>query len=235
LHALEATTQLGDALASLRTPKIQWNLIGQLSSTTATPPAPRERTRGVGRKLVLQSNGTLIRLDRSQRSTKPIHRALLYHIAQRESTSLRSYSKRATFCQVLSLATRRIPEDKTNKMYRPFLLLSLVASAAVGVLATDEELGIDVTLPVECERKTKSGDRIDVHYRGTLQSNGEKFDASESCPLVPLPTASFRRIGTPPHGLSSPVAAKSNKRADQVLLQATIVGLPSASSSAAAW
>ena len=54
---------------------------------------------------------------------------------------------------------------------------SLIATAAVGVLAA-EELGIDTTLAVECERKTKSGDTIDVHYRGTLKSNGEKFDAS---------------------------------------------------------
>lgn len=59
-----------------------------------------------------------------------------------------------------------------------FLTLSLLASAAVGVLADD--LKIDVTLPVECERKTQSGDKIHVHYKGTLQSNGEKFDASSS-------------------------------------------------------
>ncbi|KAK0611085.1 hypothetical protein B0T14DRAFT_441253 [Immersiella caudata] len=57
------------------------------------------------------------------------------------------------------------------------LSLSLLASAAVGVLAA-EDLKIDVTLPVECERKSKKGDKIDVHYRGTLQSNGQKFDAS---------------------------------------------------------
>lgn len=56
------------------------------------------------------------------------------------------------------------------------LTLSLLASAAVGVLAAD--LQIDVTLPVECERRTQKGDKIQVHYRGTLQSNGQKFDAS---------------------------------------------------------
>jgi len=55
--------------------------------------------------------------------------------------------------------------------------LSLLASAAVGVLASGD-LDIDVTLPVECERRSKKGDKIDVHYRGTLKSNGEKFDAS---------------------------------------------------------
>ncbi|KAK0610407.1 FKBP-type peptidyl-prolyl cis-trans isomerase [Bombardia bombarda] len=53
----------------------------------------------------------------------------------------------------------------------------LAASVAVGVSAA-EDLKIDVTLPVECERKTQKGDKINVHYRGTLQSNGQKFDAS---------------------------------------------------------
>lgn len=63
---------------------------------------------------------------------------------------------------------------------KSFLLpLSLLASLAVGVSAA-EELKIDTTLPLECDRKTKKGDTIHVHYRGTLQSNGEKFDASQS-------------------------------------------------------
>ncbi|KAK4246467.1 hypothetical protein C7999DRAFT_15405 [Corynascus novoguineensis] len=62
-------------------------------------------------------------------------------------------------------------------MQRVLLSLSLLASAAVGALAADE-LKIDVTLPVECERKSQKGDTVKVHYRGTLQSNGQKFDAS---------------------------------------------------------
>ena len=71
-------------------------------------------------------------------------------------------------------------------MQRILLSLSLLASAAVGVLASDD-LKIEVTLPVECERKTHKGDSIDVHYRGTLQSNGEKFDASEAALALDLP------------------------------------------------
>lgn len=59
------------------------------------------------------------------------------------------------------------------------LPLSLLASFATSVSAA-EELKIDTTLSVECERKTQKGDTIHVHYRGTLQSNGEKFDASQS-------------------------------------------------------
>jgi len=62
-------------------------------------------------------------------------------------------------------------------MHRLLYTLSLLASAAIGVLAV-EDLKIDISQAVECERKTKNGDHIHVHYRGTLQSNGEKFDAS---------------------------------------------------------
>ncbi|KAH7321427.1 hypothetical protein B0I35DRAFT_408377 [Stachybotrys elegans] len=57
------------------------------------------------------------------------------------------------------------------------LLLSIVASAAVGLVAA-EDLKIDVTLPVECDRKTTKGDVLSMHYRGTLADSGKKFDAS---------------------------------------------------------
>lgn len=67
-------------------------------------------------------------------------------------------------------------------MQLPLLSFSLLAAAAVGVLA--DELKIDVTLPVECERKTAKGDKIHVHYKGTLQSDGSKFDASTSAPFA---------------------------------------------------
>jgi FK506-binding protein 2 len=46
------------------------------------------------------------------------------------------------------------------------------------VLALDKPLDIEVTEKVECERKTKAGDMIHVHYRGTLGENGNEFDAS---------------------------------------------------------
>ena len=75
-------------------------------------------------------------------------------------------------------------------MQSVLLSLSLLASAAIGVLAVDD-LKIDVTLPVECERTSKKGDRIDVHYRGTLQSNGEKFDASSSARNLPAHAISW--------------------------------------------
>ena len=53
----------------------------------------------------------------------------------------------------------------------------LLAAAAAGLVAA-ADLKIDVTHAVKCERKTKSGDKIDVHYKGTLASNGNKFDSS---------------------------------------------------------
>ncbi|ORY11848.1 Vaculolar membrane protein-domain-containing protein [Clohesyomyces aquaticus] len=40
------------------------------------------------------------------------------------------------------------------------------------------QLGIEVTKAVECTRKTENGDTIQVHYRGTLQSDGSEFDSS---------------------------------------------------------
>ncbi|PTB65924.1 hypothetical protein BBK36DRAFT_1133377 [Trichoderma citrinoviride] len=57
------------------------------------------------------------------------------------------------------------------------LLLSALASCAIGLVAA-EDLKIEVTHPVECERKSQKGDKLSMHYRGTLASNGEKFDAS---------------------------------------------------------
>ena len=56
------------------------------------------------------------------------------------------------------------------------LSLAVLASATWAVLA-DDELKIDVTHNVECERKTKEGDNISVHYKGAL-TDGTKFDSS---------------------------------------------------------
>ena len=57
---------------------------------------------------------------------------------------------------------------------------ALLSLSFLAAFAVAEELKIDVTLPVECERKTQKGDKIHVHYLGTLLSNGQKFDASQS-------------------------------------------------------
>ena len=67
------------------------------------------------------------------------------------------------------------------------LLLSVLASAAVSLVAA-EELDIKITQGVECERKTQKGDQVSMHYLGTLADGGKKFDASQSpnCPVMGL-------------------------------------------------
>ena len=59
-------------------------------------------------------------------------------------------------------------------------LAVLVSAATVIATSASEKAGlvIDVTRDVECTRKTKKGDTVHVHYRGTLQSDGSEFDAS---------------------------------------------------------
>jgi FK506-binding protein 2 len=53
--------------------------------------------------------------------------------------------------------------------------LTLFAGAA---LALDKPLNIEVTRAKECSRKSQRGDKVKVHYRGTLESDGSEFDAS---------------------------------------------------------
>lgn len=45
-------------------------------------------------------------------------------------------------------------------------------------LALADDLQIETTNAVSCTRPTQPGDKITVHYRGTLQSDGTEFDAS---------------------------------------------------------
>lgn len=52
----------------------------------------------------------------------------------------------------------------------PLALISTVAYAA--------EVGIEVTRPVECTRKSQKGDKLSMMYKGTLQSDGSQFDSS---------------------------------------------------------
>jgi len=53
--------------------------------------------------------------------------------------------------------------------------LALLAGA---VSALDKPLDIKIDVAKECARKSKAGDKIEVHYRGTLESDGSEFDAS---------------------------------------------------------
>jgi len=59
------------------------------------------------------------------------------------------------------------------------LSLAILATAASYVAAADDDqVKIEVVTPVECTRKTQKGDKIQVHYKGSLASDGSEFDAS---------------------------------------------------------
>ena len=76
------------------------------------------------------------------------------------------------------------------KKMKAALLLSALASCAIGlVAAAAEDFKIEVTHPVECDRKTQKGDKLSMHYRGTLAKTGDKFDASAFL-LFPFPLSS---------------------------------------------
>jgi FK506-binding protein 2 len=57
------------------------------------------------------------------------------------------------------------------------ILLPLLALLSL-TSALDKPLNIEVTQPATCDRKSAKGDKIEVHYRGTLEADGSEFDAS---------------------------------------------------------
>ncbi|KAL8708578.1 MAG: hypothetical protein Q9220_006513 [cf. Caloplaca sp. 1 TL-2023] len=60
----------------------------------------------------------------------------------------------------------------------PAALLILSLSLPLSILAQQSSVTTEYTHTNECARKTKRGDTIEVHYRGTLASDGSEFDAS---------------------------------------------------------
>ena len=60
------------------------------------------------------------------------------------------------------------------------LLTTLVALplALLPPFAFAQNLDVEVTRPVQCTRKTQNGDTVSMMYKGTLQSDGSKFDSS---------------------------------------------------------
>lgn len=63
----------------------------------------------------------------------------------------------------------------------PTPLLVLLATFTAPSVSADHDpprVEIETTTPVSCSRPTRSGDKIAVHYKGRLQSNGKEFDQS---------------------------------------------------------
>jgi FKBP-type peptidyl-prolyl cis-trans isomerase len=60
---------------------------------------------------------------------------------------------------------------------RPFTTLLALPFALLPSLAL-AQLDIQVTRTAECTRKTQNGDTVSMMYKGTLQSDGSKFDSS---------------------------------------------------------
>lgn len=61
---------------------------------------------------------------------------------------------------------------------RPLRPLVALPLAILPSIVFAQELGIEVTRPIECIRKTKNGDMVSMMYKGTLQSDGSQFDSS---------------------------------------------------------
>lgn len=58
--------------------------------------------------------------------------------------------------------------------------LTLALSYLSLAIAEDSlQIGIKKAVPDEhCERRTRNGDKLSMHYTGLLKSSGEKFDSS---------------------------------------------------------
>ncbi len=60
-----------------------------------------------------------------------------------------------------------------------FLMALVTAASAKEDLAPDAQLRIGVKYrPDNCERKSERGDKLSMHYTGTLRKDGSKFDSS---------------------------------------------------------
>ncbi|EME48486.1 hypothetical protein DOTSEDRAFT_119444 [Dothistroma septosporum NZE10] len=59
-------------------------------------------------------------------------------------------------------------------------ITTAVALLCAGALALDKPLNIEKTHSEDCadSERTKIGDKISMHYRGTLEKDGSEFDAS---------------------------------------------------------
>lgn len=61
---------------------------------------------------------------------------------------------------------------------RPITHLLALPLALLPSLVAAQNLGIEVTRPVDCTRKTRNGDTVAMNYKGTLEKDGSQFDSS---------------------------------------------------------
>jgi hypothetical protein len=78
----------------------------------------------------------------------------------------------------LQLQVLKHPPLSTSTTTMRSIVSLLLSLATLFALVASARLEIEITSPVECTRKTKKGDNVDMHYRGTLASDGSEFDAS---------------------------------------------------------
>lgn len=71
-----------------------------------------------------------------------------------------------------------IPHTPDNILAIMRLQTILLPLVSLATLATAAEVTTEYTLTNTCTRKTQRGDSIEVHYRGTLESDGSVFDTS---------------------------------------------------------
>lgn len=69
----------------------------------------------------------------------------------------------------------RLPQFNNFNM-RATSLIFILSALAGGANADGSEESLS---HAKCDRKTKNGDKVSVHYKGTLGGSGKKFDASK--------------------------------------------------------
>ncbi|KAL8750029.1 MAG: hypothetical protein Q9199_007326 [Rusavskia elegans] len=97
-------------------------------------------------------------------------------IGRKEISAIHTmWDEHLDICPRLPHPIPHTPDNILAKMRLQTIFLPLVSLAT---LATAAEVTTENTLTNTCTRKTQRGNSIEVHYRGTLASDGSVFDTS---------------------------------------------------------